>query len=419
MLHFLTRGDTFLKWKARSTNFMRVGIMLRHQGRQPGGTGTYTNMVVRHVLERDRNNEYLLIYDDASRLNSFPSYPNVREVAVGPRIKLLWDQIVVPWIGWRRKLDIIFNPKLSVPLLALCSTMFVQHGADWFEMPEQYPLLDQLYVMAFAGLYWRKSKCIISVSQDAQSRLAQRMDEKTAAKMHTVYHGVDGRFSPNPDPAALAALREKYRLHFPFVLYLGQIYPMKNVGGLIRAFAALRGRVPHNLVLVGKPGVNSAPDLALINELGVGDIVQHVGWVPDDEVPLFFNAADLFAFPSLYEGFGIPIIEAMASGCPVVTSTGGACPEVAGDAALLVDPHNIDAISSGIYRGLTDAELRGTLRRRGLARAKEFTWERSAQQTIELFESVAQAGGRTPHAWFRDVLRWIRRESAAPRGLHR
>src|SRR5688572_19599770 len=317
---------------------MRIGIMLRHQGRQPGGTGTYTNMLVRHVIEHDKTNEYVLLYDDKSRLGSFGDKQNVREVAAGPRIKLFWDQFVVPWLARRHKLDIIFNPKLSVPLLAGAMTVFVQHGADWFEMAEQYPLYDRLYVMAFARLYWRKAKRIISVSNDASHRLARRMDEKTAAKLHTIYHGVDERFNPSPDPSGVASLRARYGLDLPFVLYLGQIYPMKNVGGLIRAFATLRERVPHKLVLVGQPGVNSAGDLALIDELGLSDRVVRVGWVPPEDVPLFYKAAELFAFPSLYEGFGIPIIEAMASGCPVVTSTGGACPEVAGDAALLVDP---------------------------------------------------------------------------------
>lgn len=375
---------------------MRIGLMLRHQGRQPGGTGTYTNMMVRHMLALDRRNEYLLLYDEASRLGSYPSYPNVRELVVPARSKLLWDQLVVPRVARREKLDVLFNLKLSVPLLAPCATAFVQHGADWFVMPQQYPLLDRWYFTTFAPLYWRKAARIVSVSKDAERRLAALMDRRTAAKLCTVYHGVDRRFRPDADPAALAAFRRKYSIDFPFVLYVGQIYRMKNVGNLIRAFAKLRDRVPHKLLIVGKPLVKAEEDLGLIGKLGVGDRVSHIGWVPDEDVPLFYDAADLFTFPSLYEGFGIPIIEAMASGCPVVTSTGGACPEVAGNAALLVDPLSVDAIAEGIHRGLTDEPLRAELRARGLARAREFTWERSAQQTIELLESMTTSAAGAP-----------------------
>jgi glycosyltransferase involved in cell wall biosynthesis len=338
-------------------------------------------------------NEYVLLYDDKSRLGSFAKNRNVTEVAAGPRIKLVWDQVVVPWLAWRHKLDVIFNPKLSVPLLAGAMTVLVQHGADWFEAADQYPLYDRLYVTLFARLYWRKANRIVSVSNDASHRLARRMDEKTAAKLHTIYHGVDQRFNPSPDPEAVTSLRARYGLDSPFILYLGQIYPMKNVGGLIRAFATLRDRLPHKLVLVGQPGVSSEQDLALIDELGLSDRVVRVGWVPREDVPLFYNAADIFAFPSLYEGFGIPIIEAMASGCPVVTSTGGACPEVAGDAALLVDPRNIDSIADGIHAVLTHSQLRANLVERGLARARHFTWDRSARQTIQLFESLTREAG--------------------------
>jgi glycosyltransferase involved in cell wall biosynthesis len=368
---------------------MRIGLMLRHLGRQPGGTGTYTNMMVRHMLAADRSNDYVLLYDDPSRLGAYAAHPNVTEVAVRSRSKLVWDQFVVPWLARRYGVDVIFNLKMAVPFLAPCHTAFVQHGADWFVMPEQYPLSDRLYVKLFARLYWRRADRIVAVSADTEQRLARLMDSKTAAKLHTICHGVDPKFGATADGQTLARLREQYGVQAPFVLYLGQIYPMKNVGGLIRAFSQVLDRVPHNLVLVGKANPRSAAELALIEQLGLRGRVRCIGWVRDEDVPLFYQAADLFAFPSLYEGFGIPIIEAMAAGCPVVTSTAGACPEVAGDAAILVDPRDANSIAAGIFRGLTDSVLREQLRERGRARAHEFTWEKSARQTIAMLETLA------------------------------
>src|SRR5688572_1844638 len=162
---------------------MKIGLMLRHQGRQPGGTGTYTKMMVQHLLALDRRNEYLLLYDDDSRIGSYPYYPNVRELVIRARSRFIWDQLLVPRIARSERLDVVFNPKLSVPLLAPCVTMFVHHGADWFEMPEQYPWLDRLYFSFFARLYWRKATRIISVSKDAEHRLAKLMGSRTAAKL--------------------------------------------------------------------------------------------------------------------------------------------------------------------------------------------------------------------------------------------
>jgi glycosyltransferase involved in cell wall biosynthesis len=153
---------------------------------------------------------------------------------------------------------------------------------------------------------------------------------------------------------------------------------MKNVGGIIRAFYSVRKRVPHKLVLVGSPGPKAKSDLALIDEYQLQDDVILTGWVPDEHLPILYNLADLFVFPSFYEGFGIPLLEAMACGCPVVD-----------DAAILVDPSDVNSIAEGIYEGLTNQNLRQDLIQKGFKRVKNFSWEESAKDTLALFESVA------------------------------
>ena len=182
---------------------MKIGLMLRHMGRQPGGIGTYTEMMVRYILRADHTSQYVLFYCDPSQLHSFPAQPNVEEVLLPSRFKLFWDQVSVPAAAHRRKLDLIFNLKGSVPLFTACLTVSVQHGADHFAMPEQYELLDRAYVRLFMPWFWRKANAVIAVSNDASARLAKLMDSATAAKLHTIYHGVDRRFSPSPNPAAI------------------------------------------------------------------------------------------------------------------------------------------------------------------------------------------------------------------------
>lgn len=175
----------------------------------------------------------------------------------------------------------------------------------------------------------------------------------------------------------------------PYVLAVGNLEPRKNLPGLLRAFARLAPEVPHDLVLVGAEGWLTGEIHATLDELRLGGRVRMTGFVEDADLPAWYGAADLFVYPSLYEGFGLPVLEAMACGAPVVTSNVSSLPEVAGDAALLVDPSDVDSIAEEMRRGLTDAALALDLRRRGQLRAADFTWDRTAEQTVAVYREVA------------------------------
>jgi glycosyltransferase involved in cell wall biosynthesis len=368
---------------------MRIGVMLRHFKRQPGGVRTYTNNLLDHLVKLDKINQYVLIYDDKDSVGSYSAYPNVEEIVIKSPSKLTWDQIAMLSVVRNKHLDLIFNPKTSVPLFTNCKKVFVFHGGDWFTFPQNYGILDRFYHNIAAPIYCKKADAVISVSNSATEHItsALRVDP---VKIRTVYHGVSGDFRPIEDERALETVRQQYRLPDDFILYVGQIYPMKNVGGIIRAFLKVREKLPHKLVLVGVPGPNSKSDLALINELQLQDDVILTGWIPDEHLPAMYNLADLFVFPSFYEGFGIPLLEAMACGCPIVTSNIDTPVEVVDDAAILVDPSDVNSISEGIYEGLTNQSLRQDLIQKGFKRVKNFGWEESAQDTLALFEWVAR-----------------------------
>jgi glycosyltransferase involved in cell wall biosynthesis len=181
----------------------------------------------------------------------------------------------------------------------------------------------------------------------------------------------------------------KYGLAEKFVLYVGVVEPRKNLNVFLRAFARLRGELPHRFVIAGSLGWYSDSVLTEIEKLGLQSRVTMVGYVPDDELPALYCGADAFVYPSLAEGFGLPVIEAMACGTPVLCSNAPALQEVAGDAALTIDPHDEDAWTYALKELLTNEELRSELSGKGIERAKRFSWEQTALKTLRAFEDAA------------------------------
>jgi glycosyltransferase involved in cell wall biosynthesis len=183
-------------------------------------------------------------------------------------------------------------------------------------------------------------------------------------------------------------VRQAYQLPERFILWTGQIYPPKNLGRLLEAFARVKDKIPHKLVIAGEERWRAKGDLELTERLGLKDRVYFTGWVSHDDLPAFYNLADLFVFPSLYEGFGIPLLEAMACGCPVLTSTTGTPPEVVDGAGYLIDPIEVDDIAAGICETLSNPGRRKAMTEKGLEQVKDFSWEKRARQTLKVIESV-------------------------------
>jgi len=235
----------------------------------------------------------------------------------------------------------------------------------------------------------QKSDFLIAVSEATKKDIVEYLGV-SESKLKMIHLGVDESFRPIKDSALKASVRLHYGLPERFILYLGTIEPRKNVGGLIRAYARLceEKNPEHSLVIAGGTGWKSKGLTALVKNLGVERRVHFTGYVDEGDLPILYNLADLFAFPSLYEGFGLPVLEAMACGVPVVTSNVSSLPEVAGDAAVLVDPHSIDHIADGMRRLLSDNVMRESCTEKGLERAKLFTWEKCAKETIAVFEEV-------------------------------
>ncbi|MGA2564630.1 MAG: glycosyltransferase family 1 protein, partial [Steroidobacteraceae bacterium] len=305
---------------------MNIGVMLRSLG-DVGGPGEYSRSVLDGLLRLDCANQYVLFVHDVALAERYRTYPNAHIIELATRRRFIFDQFLVPLAARKYHCDIIINLKHSVPLLTGARTIFVMHGADWIAFPQNYYFFDRLYHALSLPLFCWKADKIISVSRNATEMAIERL-ELAPSKFATIHHGFRRDFLRIDDKTRLDSVRARYGLPERFILYVGRIYPMKNVGGLIDAFAMLRDRIPHNLVIAGVKHYKTERDLAAIDRHQLADRVHVIGFVDEPDLPALYSLAEAFVLPSLYEGFGIPLLEAMACGCPIVTSTAGSCPEV-------------------------------------------------------------------------------------------
>jgi glycosyltransferase involved in cell wall biosynthesis len=367
---------------------MKIGIMLRHYEQQEGGVKVYTKRILPLLFSMGSQHRYLLIYQNPKLLGTYASHPNVEEVVCTLPGTVPWDQLAVPWIARKHRVDLIFNPKFTVPFLTKAKSVFVLHGSEWFVIPEHFRRYDQWYFKRFVPLYCRKAAAFIAVSRAVKTDVVKYVGV-APQKVFAIHNGFDpGVFQPVHDAARLQEVRARYKLPEHFILWAGQIESRKNVARLLQAFALIKDAVPHSLVMAGEQRWSTHSELRAIEELGITDRVCFPGWVNHGDLPAVYCLADLFAFPSLYEGFGIPLLEAMACGCPIVTANTCAPPEVTDGAAYLVDPLNVAEIARGMQSVIVDRTRREAMITRGIARAKDFGWEKCAREILAMFDSL-------------------------------
>jgi len=364
---------------------------------EKGGVAVYTHNVVRELMEIDRQNRYFLYYRNPANLGTFSQLDNVQERVLRAPNKAWWDQIAVPLACRRDGIDVLFHPKFTVPVLAPCRTVMVVHGADWF-MPDQsvfYKPLDVRYIRTVMPWYFRKAAVVISVSQLTTDNL-EKVLRLPEGKIRTVYFGPAKHFHRVDDPAALNDVRARYGLPEKFILTLTKVGGdnRKNFGNLIDAYRRYHtaGPDPHPLVVGGK-GCHTFRRTYGIPDDGWGADVVFPDWLDQRDLPAIYSMADAYLYTSNLEAFPIPITEAMACGTPIVTSSVNGLEEIAGDAAVLVDPRDPQAIADAVARVLADGQLRSDLSRRGLERSTRFTWEKCGRETLSILESVAEGRG--------------------------
>jgi glycosyltransferase involved in cell wall biosynthesis len=386
--------------------------MLRGVG-EYDGAGVYIRELMDALLALDQDNQYVLFYSDPAALGTYGGRPNVREVVVRAPGKLAWDQVAIPRAARRARLDVLFHHKFSIPVLAPCPAVVQQRGTEYWTFPEYYRAwgdwLNALYNRWSIPLFCRRAARVLTNSDSLAAELEALLDIPRE-KMSTIYAAADERFTPITDPAVLARLRQRYGLPSePFFLMVVKGYariegagqalcPRKNVEGTLLAYARARDADPRTwpMVILGA-GIKDrlGPDV-LRERFGLSpEALVIPGLIDHDDMPAVYSMAGALLFPSYYESFGIPLVEAMACGCPVITSTAPACPEVVGDAALQVDPDDVPGLTAAMLRLVREPGLAGDLRRRGIERAAQFSWQDSARRLlVELERAASVKSGR-------------------------
>lgn len=378
---------------------MRIGIMLRALDER-GGIGIYTRYLTEELLRVDRKNHYVLFYRTRENLGRFASHPNVTERLVRAPGKALWDQVAIPWASWREKVDVVFHPKFTVPLLAPAKTVMVLHGADWL-VPDQsrfYGRLDVAYIRLMMPIYCRSAAVVLSTAQLTADNINRALD-LPPGKVKTVYCAAARHFHRVEDPSRLQEVKARYGLPDRFILTLTKPggTERKNLDGIMQAYRLYHGTTPHALVVGGREAAQLRAEQEVAAD-GAGRDVHYPGWMAHEDLPAVYSMADLLLYPSRLEAFPTPIAEAMACGTPIVTSDVNGLEEIAGDAAIGVDPEDPRAICEAMKRVLGDPGLAAELARRGLERSKRFSWDSCARQTLEILESLVGPDAGANHA---------------------
>jgi glycosyltransferase involved in cell wall biosynthesis len=366
---------------------MRIGIDLTHAYQRNGGIPRYALELTRALLKIDQDNEYVLFFRGEPR----PELAEYRvETYVSPvRHQVVSEQTWLCWAARRARLDLLHLTGFAGPLAYFKPAVITVHDMTQFLYPETMKWVQWVYWRWLFPITVRRSSAIITISENSRKNIS-RVLNLPQAKIIAIPEACSPIFFEARSPHKLEEVARRHNLPPKFFLVVGTLEPRKNHSRLLEAYAQLRESVdalPH-LVFAGRPGWLYDQTLQRIKQLGLSDYVKFIGAVSDHDLCCTYRLTEALLFPSIYEGFGLPILEAMASGCPVMTSNTSAMPEVAADAAEYVDPLNIPSIAKGIL-AILDPHRKKELLRRGFSRIKDFSWDLTARKTLSIYQAVA------------------------------
>lgn len=374
------------------TRTLRIALDGDTLGRKRTGDESYLASLMLGLGRVDERNEYVVftrVPDREARRFAALDGRRWRFRRVGPDSVWLRHPFGLPRALGRERPD-VFHAQYFLPPRCPCPCVLTVHDISFAVRPEYFTLRDRVFLGALVPSALRRAARVITDTEYTRRDLIERY-RLEPGRIAVIPLAADPRYQPLDRERCRNEVRRRHGVDAPFILYVGTFQPRKNLSTLVRAYGMLRERaaLPHKLLVAGRPKYMYEAVHEAIRDTRSEPHVVFAGFVDDADLPAYYNAADVFAFPSLYEGFGLPVVEAMQCGTPVVCSSASCLPEVAGDAALLADPHGPEALCQALERVLTEVTLAEDLRRRGLRRAAQFSWERTARETVRVYEQAA------------------------------
>lgn len=370
---------------------MKIGIDGRElQKEKMTGIGRYILNFLKYAPQYKPNWEFIIFINQHTEIN-LENF-NLKKKFIPEYLTFWWDQAKLPYYIKREQIDLFFSPYYKAPIFTRCKTIITIHDLALlrgFFYTGINNFLLKIYLKTIGRFIAERTNKIITDSNYSKRDIINifKIPEE---KVKVIYEGVEERYFPRNKLQALKDIRKKYGIRENYILYLGNLWPRKNVEGLLKAYKQLPKnlRDNHQIVIVGDRNryFNSLSNLA--KELQIENNITVTGFIRESDLPFLYSAAQIFVFPSYYEGFGLPVLEAMACGTPVITSNTTSLPEVVESAGILVDPSNIYDISKAMKELLTNANLRLTMRERGLKRAKQFPAKKMVCKILDLFAEV-------------------------------
>lgn len=374
---------------------MKIAIDIRTINKPRSGVGYYVTNLIQKLQEIDTDNNYCLISNNGEYENTFRAQPNFENLRTcisneNHLIGDFWESFYLPRLLEKKNVSVFHGPAFMVPLIKRkMGTVVTIHDIVSFIMPDTIPMKYAFYMRNLIKLVSRRADRIISVSQSTKKDLITWLGVPEE-KITVVHQAVSGIFRPAASGDGGAEIRRRFGIHGRYMLFVGNLEPRKNLIRLMEAFAMARERLggPIQLVICGKKGWLCSGILKTCERIRRGDDILITNYVNEIDLLGLYQNAEMFVFPTRYEGFGLPALEAMACGAPVITSNVSSLPEITGGAAMLINPSDVGEISEAMIKLAGSASLRSELREKGFKQAKLFSWTKTARETLDVYRTL-------------------------------
>ncbi len=374
---------------------MHIGIDATALPHQPGGAGNYIIHLIRALASLSNEYQFTIFAHHSGRdLIDSPPSSRMNWVLIpdkSPARRLVWEQVTFPRLVRQSRVGLLHSLHYTRPLFLACSSVVTFHDMTFFLYPHLHTRSKRIFFPSAIRLSARLADALIAVSENTKND-AIRLLGVPGDKITAIPHGVGEEFHPITDARLLDDIRLKFSLPQDFILNVGVVEPRKNLTLLLKSYQQLHSQgISLPLVIVGGLGWMYEDVFRQVESLGIKEQVYFTGYVPDHDLPIIYNLARVFVYPSIYEGFGLPPLEAMACGTPVITTAVSSMPEHVADAGILIPPQDENALTNALQKLINDSTLQEELSSKGPERASQFTWKRTAQETIKVYQSVLTA----------------------------